>query len=423
MQAQHRAELEAVQTASKSNVRQEGNGLKSEPEDDANARMSELEKSVDTYVELTAKRERLLNDWIRSLKRKLARRDAYIDEMERQDDFIEERLCVIEGKVRGVVREARLWNVREKQLIAKGKEDTLLTVHLAQREQQALKDQRETAARLERAEKKVIDLEEDIAQLSRHMAAQKAQLSVPKLEVKPVEGDIPPLPPRTPLISSVASSSDSQGPLNARKSMGRRARGQHQRSESLGSSLLQQISRDNKNSGVSGGSKGSGSSSGGLEAPSIVLHHVTAPLGGTHEMGGSMRVISPRAMAPRPDSLRASSPNARSSDVRSSSETSSARGSARLSRSYRKSFTKAESEAFQAAGLETDVALEVAVASEQQASVSEQQVGDQAVNRRRRVKSAKVPQKAIVDDDGISAEALAEVEAEIAQLLAGKKSK
>lgn len=74
--------------------------------------------------------------------------------MEGEEEELEARLAIIEGKVHGVVKEAAAWNSRERTLLGKLKEESLLVKHLTQREQTVLNEHRELAARAERAEKK-----------------------------------------------------------------------------------------------------------------------------------------------------------------------------------------------------------------------------------------------------------------------------
>ncbi len=211
-----------------------------------------LEGAVPMYVGLASARERELNEQLTSLARLNRRQARYIQQLEMQEEELDARVAVVEGKVRGVVREAAQWNARERELAEKLKDESLLIVHLAQREQQMLNEQREMAARVERAEKKAKELEEELTQLQSYYAAREKsnEKSNTESETTPRKADdqsrrsvAAPLvasttPPSLVLSPSLPHHTAEKPPVIPPRSSSRRS---HQRSESLGVLMLQQM--------------------------------------------------------------------------------------------------------------------------------------------------------------------------------------
>lgn len=341
---------------------------------------------------------------------------------------MEEQLNVMEGRVRGVVLEARTWNARERELIDKAKEESMLAVQLAQREQMVVKEQKETAARLARAEKRVHELEEELAEMTRYIAArQKAGESGSGANTVSKDENLDsgsPLPNSTSVgsLSSILLSGETSGnstPSISKKGALTRGKGRHQRSESVGAAWLRDAAL------IAGGKKDQepdlmkGAEM--VSAPALILSQPSPPpirVVEAPSLAASMRLVSPRGDAPS-GHLRVTSPNLGGS-VRLPPKA----GRLNAHASRRKSMSRVDAESV-SSSLSSFRMAEGGELEEQPLRRVRELSEDSG--RRRRAKSMRMPASgaAAMDDeknlDGISAETLAEVEAEIAMLLGKKK--
>jgi hypothetical protein len=369
-----------------------------------------LEASAAAYIELAADREKVLTERVKSLSRKLKRREDYIAELEEDNELLDEKLAKIEGKVSGVVAEARKWNAREKELVNKCKDESLLAKHLAQREQIVLADLRETAAKLERSEKRVKEAEEEIAELTKYISARKnsgkedSNVAAAASTADPILGAGPP------------------PPVN-RKGNLRRKKGSHQRSESLGAAMLSGMLANggNSNSGSGNNSSGGGSSGGAGEtspnmgeilspSPSVKPSHYQN-IKSHSTLSNSdvpLSLISPRssigsnAAIPSQDFVRLRQTSPANGGERGGSHRSSRDRSSRT-----KSVTRGDVD---------PAVLGLIGGAEERTSGS-----TRSRRRSRTVKEPIVTAAEVMGDDNISAETLAQVEAEITELLSRKK--
>ncbi len=397
--------------------------------------VADLEQAVTMYVGLAHERERELNEQLASLALLTRQQAAHIAAMEKEEEELDARLVVMEGRVRGVVKEARGWNAREKEVVERLKEESLLVVHLAQREQQMLNEQREWAARVERAEKKTRELEEELLQVQQYHAARDrlgdkgdgdgSRKSFHEDAVMRRGSTLSGL--SSPVLSpSLSSNSDKGTPPVPPRSSSRRGARSHQRSESLGVTMLQ-LMRD---------------SEAASSHPVILVNDVPPPMFSSGSVSGH---TSPRAeqhvashhlqqlhqLPPPPPLrmleetkasrgshavLRATAPNVNNDG---------ARGSAR-----RKSYSKSELEssvlaanggngaAGPSAGQEAPLPQVPATTSSSLLGASVLGTEDGKETRRQRRGTRKMVRPPSSDAmDGVSAEVLASVEAEIALLL------
>jgi hypothetical protein len=363
-----------------------------------------LEASAAAYIELAADREKVLTERVKSLGRKLKRREEYIAELEEENELLDEKLAKIEGKVSGVVAEARKWNAREKELVNKCKDESLLAKHLAQREQIVMADLRETAAQLERSEKRVKEAEEEIAELTKYIAARKNSGKEDSSVAAAATAD--------PMLGA-----GPPPPVN-RKGNLRRKKGSHQRSESLGAAMLSGMLANSNNSSSGnniGGSGGAGEASpnGGGEmlspSPSVKPRQYQNMKSHSNLSSSDvpLSLISPRssigsnAAIPSQDFVRLRQTSPANGGERGGSHRSSRDRSSRT-----KSITRGDDPAV----------LGLIGGAEERTSGS-----TRSRRRSRTVKEPIVTAAEVMGDDNISAETLAQVEAEITELLSRKK--
>jgi hypothetical protein len=402
--------------------------------------VTDLEHAVSMYVGLVHERERELNEQLHSLARLTQQQADYIASLEKEEEELDARLVVMEGRVRGVVKEARAWNAREKELVARLKEESLLVVHLAQREQQMLNEQREWAARVERAEKKTRELEEELQQVQQYHAARERMTDAEAAGSRKSSGEdvlrtrgstvsgattlsglVSPV--MSPVLSSLSSMNDKGTPPVPPvppRSSSRRGSRAHQRSESLGVSMLQQM-RD---------------SEAALSQPTILINDVPSPVVSASVSAHS----SPRGdhghlqqHLPPPPPLRGleETKASRGSHVMRSTAPNVNNGSTR-GVTRRKSFSKADMDAVGS----SSVSLAPSVSSpagQNGSSAASQEAAQQppavqlavlasaedGKEPRRQRRGTRKMERPSADSsmDGVSAEVLASVEAEIALLL------
>ena len=128
------------------------------------ARVEELEGALDVFVEGWAEREKQLTEQIRLMAKVLRRRDRYIKELEQEEEEMEERMERLRIKALGIACQARSWNAREQELLARMKEENLLVIHLKQREQLMASQQKELRQQLARSEERVRESEAEVEQ-------------------------------------------------------------------------------------------------------------------------------------------------------------------------------------------------------------------------------------------------------------------
>lgn len=200
------------------------------------AKFAQLEAGVDAFLQFSCERERILNETIAQLSRAVRRRDRYIELCDHDEEVLEDRILKLEGRVRGVVESAREWNAKERKMLAMMREESALVTGLVQREKVASDNARNTKAALDRAQKAVADLTQEVNRLQAQLAEERAdsvQLSShsPMVPVAPTAS--PMLSPRTAPASSPTPAHLSVGatvpsPASAKKRI------HHQRIASVG---------------------------------------------------------------------------------------------------------------------------------------------------------------------------------------------